>query len=110
MADPNKPNLDEIMKKAQAMQEQMQKAHEELTKMEVSGESGGVKVTLNGRHECHRVSIADKAMVEKKEVLEDLIAAAITAASKEVEKASQQKMLEITKQLGMPPGTPPTEG
>lgn len=99
------PNLEGLMKQAQAMQGKMQEAQQELAKLEVSGEAGGglVKVVITGRHDIRRVSIDDSLMDEdEKDVLEDLIAAAVNDAVRKVEKAAQEKMVQLTKELGLP--------
>jgi DNA-binding YbaB/EbfC family protein len=105
MADAPRPNLTELMETAKKMQEGMQQAREELKHSTVEGTAGGdmVKITLNGQHECIRVLLSDKAHKESKEILEDLIKAAINAANNEVEKTARSKMLELTKKLGLPP-------
>ncbi|NVK01459.1 MAG: YbaB/EbfC family nucleoid-associated protein [Oceanospirillaceae bacterium] len=95
-----------IMKQAQKMQEEMQKAQEEVAKAEVTGESGAglVSIVMNGRHDVKRVSIDDSLMEDDKEILEDLIAAAINDAVRKVESNTQEKMGKITQGMGMPPG------
>lgn len=95
-----------IMKQAQEMQENLKKAQEEIAKMEVHGESGAglVKVTMTGKHDVRKVDIDDSLMGEDKEMLEDLIAAAINDANRRVEKESQDKMSEFTAGLNLPPG------
>lgn len=100
-----KGGLGNIMKQAQAMQENMQKMQEEVANMEVEGQAGGgmVKVTMTGRHDVKRVVIDDSVM-DDKEMLEDLIAAAVNDAVRQVEKTSQDKMSSITAGLNLPPG------
>ncbi|HSG03946.1 MAG TPA: YbaB/EbfC family nucleoid-associated protein [Marinobacterium sp.] len=95
-----------IMKQAQKMQEEMQKAQEEVAKAEVTGESGAglVSIVMNGRHDVKRVAIDDSLMDDDKEILEDLIAAAINDAVRKVESNTQEKMAKITQGMGMPPG------
>ncbi len=95
-----------IMKQAQKMQEEMQKAQEEVAAAEVTGESGAglVSIVMNGRHDVKRVSIDDALMDDDKEILEDLIAAAINDAVRKVESNTQEKMGKITQGMGMPPG------
>ena len=82
-----KGGIGNLMKQAQAMQESMQKAQEELASLEVTGESGGgmVKVTMTGKHEVRRVAIDDSLMADDKDMLEDLVAAAINDATHKVE-------------------------
>ncbi len=98
--------MGDLMKQAQQMQERMADLQRELAEAEVTGESGAglVKVTLNGRHEARRVEIDPSLMSEAKEMLEDLIAAAITDAARRVEQAQQEKMAGLTAGLGLPPG------
>ena len=105
MADqPNQPNIQELMAKAKEMQEKMQIAQNELSQMEIIGESGGglVKVTMTGRHDARKVEIADELMQGRKEILADLVAAAINDAARKVEKASQGKIMDLTKNMGLP--------
>lgn len=98
--------LNEMMKQAQQMQEQMQKAQEELARKEVQGESGAglVKIVMNGRHDVKSVNIDSSLMTEDKEILEDLVAAAINDAVRKVEANSQSMMSGLTAGLKMPPG------
>lgn len=99
-------NINQLMKQAQALQEKVQKANEEMLKHEVTGESGAglVKVLMTGRHDVKRVSIDDSLMKEDKEVLEDLIAAALNDAVRKVEKYKEEKMSGVTGGLPLPPG------
>ena len=96
----------DLMKQAQKVQEQMQKMQEELAKMEVTGESGAglVKVTMTGRHDVKRVQIDDSLLKEDKEVLEDLIAAAVNDAVRRVEQNNQDKMSGLAAGMGLPGG------
>ena len=98
--------MGDLMKQAQQMQERIQDLQRELAEAEVTGESGAgmVKVTLNGRHEARKVDIDRSLLSEEKEMLEDLIAAAITDAARRVERAQQEKMAGLTAGLGLPPG------
>jgi len=100
-----KGGIGNLMKQAQAMQENMQKMQEEVAKMEVEGQAGGgmVKVIMTGRHDIKRVSIDDSVM-DDKEMLEDLVAAAVNDAVRQVEKTSQEKMSGLTAGLNLPPG------
>ncbi len=93
-----------MMKQAQQMQEQMQKAQEELVNIEVTGESGAgmVKVTMTGKHDVKRVEVDPSLLSDDKDMLEDLLAAAINDANRRVETASQEKMSEVTSGLGLP--------
>lgn len=101
-----KGGLGNLMKQAQKMQENMQKAQEELGNMEISGESGGglVAVVMTGRHEVRRVSIDDSLLQEDKDMLEDLVAAAINDAVHKVEKTVQDKFSGMTEGMGLPGG------
>jgi len=102
--------IGDLMKQAQAMQEGMQenmrKMQEDLQNMDVVGESGAglVKVTLNGKHEAKGVVIDASLLTEDKEILEDLIAAAINDAARRVESLNAEKMAEATSGLNLPPG------
>ena len=98
-----------LMKQAQQMQEKMQKMQEELANAEVTGQSGGglVSVVMTGRHDVKRVSIDQSLMstdADDKEVLEDLIAAALNDAVRKVEQSSQEKMGGMTAGMQLPPG------
>lgn len=101
-----KEGIEGLMKQAQDMQKNMQSAQEEITKLEVTGESGGgmVKVVMNGRHEAKRVIIDDTMIGDDKEMLEDLIVAAINDATHKVEKQSKEKMSALTGGIDLPPG------
>ena len=101
-----KGGLGNLMKQAQAMQENMQKAQAELANIEVTGESGGgmVKLVMNCRHDVKRVSIDPELLgdVDDKEVLEDLVAAAMNDAVRKVEETSKDKMAGLTGGLDIP--------
>src|SRR5690554_4233532 len=99
-------NMGDLMKKAQQMQEQMQKAQEEIAKAEVTGESGAglVKVTMNGRHDVKKVEIDPTLLTEDKEILEDLLAAAVNDAVRRVEANQKDKMSGLMSGMGMPSG------
>ena len=101
-----KGGLGGIMKQAQKMQEEMQQAQAEIAAMEVTGESGGglVSVVLNGTHECKRVSIDDSLMEDDKEMLEDLVAAALNDASQRLAAASEERMSSVTSGMNLPGG------
>ncbi len=98
--------LGNIMKQAQEMQEKMKQLQEEAANREVTGESGAglVKVLMTGRHDVRRVDIDDSLLTGDKEILEDLIAAAMNDASRKIEAESQDKMSELTSGLPLPPG------
>jgi nucleoid-associated protein EbfC len=95
-----------MMKQAMALQANMKKAQEEIAAMEVTGESGGgmVKVTMNGKHEVKRVQIEPQVVSEDREMLEDLIAAAINDAVNRVDQQSQQRMSSVMSGVALPPG------
>ena len=95
-----------LMKQAQQMQEKMQKAQEELANSEVMGESGAglVKITMTGRHDVKRVELDDSIMSEDKELLEDLLAAAVNDAVRKIEEKNQSQMSSMTAGMGLPPG------
>ncbi len=100
-----KGNIAGLMKQAQQMQENMMKAQAELATMEVEGQSGGgmVKVTMTCKHDVKRVSI-DPSVMDDREMLEDLVAAAINDAAKKAEQTTQQKMGGFAAGLNLPPG------
>ena len=99
-----KGGLGNLMKQAQAMQENLRKAQEELASIEVTGNAGGsmVSVTMNCRHDVRRVNIDPSLLKDDKEVLEDLVAAAINDAVRKVEKATQEKMSGLTAGFDIP--------
>jgi DNA-binding YbaB/EbfC family protein len=101
-----KGGLGGLMKQAQKMQENMQKAQEELANMEVTGQAGGgmVSVVMTGRHDVRRVTIDPSLMDEDKEMLEDLMAAAVNDAVRQVERETQERMSDMTAGMGLPPG------
>ena len=102
-----KGGLGGLMKQAQKMQADMNKAQEEIAQMEVMGQSGGglVSVLINGRHECKRVNIDDSLLEDDdKEMLEDLIAAAFNDAAQRLETDSKGRMEGITDGMSLPAG------
>ncbi len=101
-----KGGLGNLMKQAQQMQADMQKAQEELANLEVTGQAGGdmVSVVMTGRHDVRRVSIDDSLLQDDKDMLEDLIAAAVNDAVRKVEKESQERMSSMTSGMPLPPG------
>ncbi len=101
-----KGGLGNLMKQAQQMQENLQKAQAEIANMEVTGQSGGgmVTVVMTGRHDVRRVTIDPALMEEDKEMLEDLLAAAVNDAVRAVETASKEKMAALAGGLDLPPG------
>ena len=98
-------NIAQLMQQAQKMQEDMQRAQEELARMEVTGNAGGgmVSVTLSGRMECRKVRI-DPGVLSDPEMAEDLIAAAFNDAVNKANAASQEKLGAATAGLPLPPG------
>ncbi|HUQ12110.1 MAG TPA: YbaB/EbfC family nucleoid-associated protein [Steroidobacteraceae bacterium] len=95
-----------MMKQAMALQANMKKAQEEIANMEVIGESGGgmVKVTMSGKHEVKRVQIEPQVISEDREMLEDLVAAAINDAVNKVETQTQARMSSVMSGVSLPPG------
>jgi DNA-binding YbaB/EbfC family protein len=102
-----KGNIGNMMKQAQQLQANMQRAQAEIASMEVTGEAGGgmAKVVMTGKHEVRRVTL-DPSLIsgDDKEMLEDLVAAAINDAVQKVEKASQAKMSALMGGMSLPPG------
>jgi DNA-binding YbaB/EbfC family protein len=96
----------QLMQQAQRMQENLQRAQEQLAKLEVTGTAGGgmVSVTMNGRHEVRRVSIDRKTFADDAEMAEDLVAAAFNDAVNKVAEASQKQMGEVAGGMNLPPG------
>lgn len=94
-----------LMKKAQQMQENMARAQEELAQLEVEGQSGAgaVKVVMTCKHDVKRVSI-DPAVMDDKEMLEDLVAAALNDANRRAEATAAEKMNGFTAGMQLPPG------
>ena len=101
-----KGGLGNLMKQAQQMQANLQKAQEEIAGMEVTGQAGGgmVTVLMTGRHDVRRVTIDPSLMEEDKEMLEDLMAAAVNDAVRVLEKTTQDKMASVTGGIDLPPG------
>jgi DNA-binding YbaB/EbfC family protein len=101
-----KAGLGNLMKQAQMMQENMKKMQEQLGSVEVEGQSGAgmVKVIMTCRHDVKRVSIDPSLLADDKDMLEDLIAAAMNDAVRKVEATSQEKMGALTSGMGLPPG------
>ena len=101
-----KGGLAGLMKQAQQMQENMKRMQEELATIEVEGQSGAgmVKVVMTCRHDVKRVTIDDSLLKDDKDMLEDLIAAAVNDAVRRAEATTQEKMGGMTAGLGLPPG------
>jgi len=103
----NKGQLAGLMKQAQAMQDNLKKAQEELAHIEVEGESGAglVKVTMTCKYDVRRVAIDPSLLGEDKDMLEDLVAAAFNAAVRKAEETSGEKMGQLAGGMpGMPAG------
>jgi len=102
----NKGGMGDLMKKAQEMQENMQKAQAEIAETEVVGESGAglVKVTLLGNHNVRKVEIDPSLFEDDKDMIEDLVAAAMNDAVRRVEEVNKSKMSGLTGGMDLPPG------
>lgn len=100
-----KGNIGQLMQQAQKVQENLKKAQEELAQLEVTGEAGGglVKVQMNGRHELRRVSI-DPEIADDREMIEDLVVAAVNDAVGRIQEQTRERMAGLTGGLPMPPG------
>ncbi len=98
--------LGNIMQQAQKMQEDFKKAQEELNAMQVTGESGGglVTILMTGKREARKVTIDPSLLGDDKDMLEDMVAAAINDAVNKVAKMKKEKMADITAGLPLPPG------
>jgi DNA-binding YbaB/EbfC family protein len=101
-----KADLGQLMQQAQKMQDQMQKAQEELAHIEVRGEAGGglVKLTMTGRNEVRKIEIDDTLLGHDRDMLEDVLAAAFNDALHKVEKTVADKYAGLTTGLGLPGG------
>ena len=101
-----KAGLGGLLKQAQKMQEEMQQAQVRLAQEEVTGEAGGgmVKITMTGQHQVKRVEIDPSLMGDDKEMLEDLITAAVNAATQRIAEKVKANMTELTAGMPLPPG------
>ncbi|MDH3439547.1 MAG: YbaB/EbfC family nucleoid-associated protein [Gammaproteobacteria bacterium] len=101
-----KGGIGQLMKQAQQMQADMQKAQEEMANLTVIGESGAgiVKITMTCKHEVRSLEIDDSLVGDDKEMLEDLIVAAFNDAVRKVEQTVQEKFSGMTAGLSLPPG------
>ncbi|HLT91598.1 MAG TPA: YbaB/EbfC family nucleoid-associated protein [Woeseiaceae bacterium] len=101
-----KGGIGQLMKQAQQMQAEMQKAQEEIARMEVTGESGGgmVRITMTGKHDVRSIEIDDSLVGDDKEMLEDLLVAAFNDAVRRADKAVQERFAGIAGGLSLPPG------
>ncbi len=100
-----KGNIAGLMQQAQKMQQEMQKAQEELANLEVTGEAGGgmAKVTMTGKHAVRRVEI-DPSLLDDQEMLEDIVTAAINDAVNKIANTTQDRMSDMTAGIPLPPG------
>lgn len=100
-------DMNKLLQMAQEMQDSMKSAHEELQNSEYTGSAGGdmVQISMNGRYQARKVAISEEAMKDR-EVLEDLIAAAINATVSQIEKGAEDKMKGLSEALGMPTDMP----
>ncbi len=101
-----KGGFGDMMKQAQQLQEKVQQLQEEIARTEVKGEAGAgmVKVVMDGRYDVKQVTIDPDLLNEQKEILEDLLAAAVNNAVRKVEKNQKEKMADLTAGIPIPPG------
>lgn len=101
-----KGGIGQLMKQAQKMQAEMQKAQEEMASTTVTGESGGgmVRITMTCKHQVQGIEIEDSLVGDDKEMLEDLITAAFNDAVRRVETTVQEKFSGMTAGMSLPPG------
>jgi DNA-binding YbaB/EbfC family protein len=101
-----KGGLGGLLRQAQQMQETMKKAQAELAELEITGEAGAgmVKVTLNGHHEAKKVTIEPKLLGEDRDMLEDLLVAAVNDAVRKIAERSREKYSGLMSGLDLPPG------
>ncbi|MEK0418770.1 MAG: hypothetical protein RI949_2776 [Pseudomonadota bacterium] len=101
-----KGQLAGLMKQAQAMQDNLKRAQDELGSIEVEGQAGSglVKVLMTCKHEVRRVNLDPSLLADDKEMLEDLVAAAFNDAVRRVEQVTQEKMSKVTAGMPLPPG------
>lgn len=99
-------DINDLMKQAQQMQAKMQQMQEEIANAEVEGQSGAgmVKVLMTGRHDVRKVTIDPSLLSEEKEILEDLLAAAVNDAVRRIEEQNRDRMSNLAGGLQMPPG------
>ena len=99
-------DLNELMKQAKGMQEQMKKAQEEAMNLVVEGESGAglVRVKMTGRHDVKKIELADSLLKEEREVIEDLIAAAVNDAVRKLEEKNKDTMAGMASGFKLPEG------
>ena len=106
MADEIKASLDDLMKQAKVMQDNMQEAQKNLTELTVEGKAGinEITITMDGRHFCKSVKLSEDFLDEDQAMMEDLIKAAINDTANKIEKVTKDKMVELTSKLGLPAG------
>lgn len=99
-------DINDLMKQAQQMQSKMQQMQEEIANAEVEGQSGAgmVKVVMTGRHDVRKVTLDPSLLSEDKEILEDLLAAAVNDAVRRIEEQNRERMSNLAGGLQMPPG------
>ncbi|HIF75806.1 MAG TPA: YbaB/EbfC family nucleoid-associated protein [Porticoccaceae bacterium] len=99
-------DLNEIMRQAKQMQEQFQKAQQDIASIVVEGESGGgmVKISMNGRHDVLSVNINDSLLSEGKSVIEDLFAAAVNDSVRKLEEKNKETLGSMTGAMNLPSG------
>ncbi len=99
-----KGGIGQLMKQAQAMQDNLRKAQEQLAQIEVEGQAGGglVKVTMTCRHDVRKVRLDESLLKEDREVVEDLVAAAVNDAVRKAEEVSQEKLSGLTAGFNIP--------
>jgi nucleoid-associated protein EbfC len=102
----NKGQLAGLMKQAQAMQDNLKKAQDQIALLEVEGQSGAglVKVLMTGKHDVKRVTIDPSLLADDKDMLEDLVAAAVNDAVRKIEATTQERMGAATAGMPLPPG------
>ena len=100
-----KGNIAGLMQQAQKMQQEMQKAQDELANLEVTGEAGGgmAKVTMTGKHAVKRIEI-DPSLLDDREMLEDIVTAAVNDAVNRIAATTQDRMSDMTAGINLPPG------
>lgn len=100
-----KSGLGNIMKQAQQMQEKMANIKEEIALLEVTGESGAglVKIVINGSYNCRKIEIDHSLLIDDKDILEDLIAAAFNDAARRINEIQQAKIASISSEMKLPP-------
>jgi DNA-binding YbaB/EbfC family protein len=98
------PGMENILKQAQQMQENMKRKEAEIDQLEVTGEAGAglIKITMDGRFNCKKVQIDPSVLKEEPEIVEDLVMAAINATTRQIETIKQEKMADVTGGMNLP--------